>query len=398
MDELPAQTDASRSMSRELRDRGFRSWARPSATPSCSRPASSTITCSTASAILTSMPDHSLARWHAACWYPPKHRARAEMTALELISLVTQVLFVGLFVAVLWDALRQRSRAGFDTALLFGSVTAVVLLSRRRAAHRAPAAAPIVTSLLLLLLNLAPYAMIRLAADFSGTPRWIQVARRRGIRRHRGPRLCLHVAAADRRAGDHHLVPGRRWLRRLRIRAPERPHPRHHPASHDGRRHRRGPLHRGDRRRLPRTRWSAARDRCSASLASSRRWPRCSRSSSASRRPPGSAGRGASLISEGSWSAPSASSASSDDRVVLSELQQSAAAAFGATGASIGLADADRSILRYVDAAGEWLEYPDTAFIAGRAFTEQRRVVALRRGGRRPGQRRTPTRPTRRAP
>ncbi len=35
------------------------------------------------------------------------------------------------------------------------------------------------------------------------------------------------------------------------------------------------------------------------------------------------------------------------------------------------------SILRYVNRDGEWLEYPDDAFIAGSAFRQQRRVVAL---------------------
>ena len=50
--------------------------------------------------------------------------ARDPMTALELISLVNQVLFVGLFVAVLWRALRQPSRAAWDTVLLFGSIAA----------------------------------------------------------------------------------------------------------------------------------------------------------------------------------------------------------------------------------------------------------------------------------
>ena len=44
----------------------------------------------------------------------------------------------------------------------------------------------------------------------------------------------------------------------------------------------------------------------------------------------------------------------------------------GACGAWIGLAVAGRRVLRYVNRAGQWVEYPDDAFIAGRAFTEQR--------------------------
>ena len=42
------------------------------------------------------------------------------MTALELISLINQALFVGLFVAVLRHALREPTRANLDTALRVG--------------------------------------------------------------------------------------------------------------------------------------------------------------------------------------------------------------------------------------------------------------------------------------
>ena len=43
----------------------------------------------------------------------------------------------------------------------------------------------------------------------------------------------------------------------------------------------------------------------------------------------------------------------------------------------VGLWDEERLVLRYVGGDGDWLEYPDHAFIAGRAFQDQRRVVAL---------------------
>ena len=59
------------------------------------------------------------------------------------------------------------------------------------------------------------------------------------------------------------------------------------------------------------------------------------------------------------------------------EIQNAAARAFGASGASIGLAVAGRPVLRYVNRTGEWVEYPDDAFIAGRAYQQQARVVAL---------------------
>ena len=97
------------------------------------------------------------------------------MSALELISLANQLLFVGLFVVVLWHAVRRGTRAGFDTALLFGSITAV-LVGSRVADAIGVREAPIVTSLILAALSLPPYAMLRLVDDFRGTPRWTQVA------------------------------------------------------------------------------------------------------------------------------------------------------------------------------------------------------------------------------
>ena len=97
------------------------------------------------------------------------------MSALELISLITQVLFVGLFVVVLRHALRNPNRATLDTVLLFGSVTAVVTISRG-AAMLGLAGDQAITNLLLIVLNVAPFAMVRLVDDFSGTPRWVQVA------------------------------------------------------------------------------------------------------------------------------------------------------------------------------------------------------------------------------
>ena len=68
MDEVPAQTDASLAMSRELRGHGL-----PLRGPhhllraSCSPPASSTITWSIASVIRSSGRDRTLACWHESC-------------------------------------------------------------------------------------------------------------------------------------------------------------------------------------------------------------------------------------------------------------------------------------------------------------------------------------------
>ena len=297
------------------------------------------------------------------------------MTALELIGLVTEVLFVGLFVAVLLHALRQRSRASVDTALLFGSVAAVVVLSRVVQLTDS-GGAPFVAPLLLLLLNLAPYAMIRLAADFSGTPHWIQIA---------GAVAYLGIAAGG------FAFPAQPQLVELAI-----------------------------------ITWFLAVGGYAAyAFARQSR-----RTTGITRRRMTAVAAGAVLFIvaivvvfanalagvEGSllgiigqlaalaavvafflgfappswvrraWREPDLRGflersirllGVGDDRTAISELQQSAATAFGANGASIGLWDEERAVLRYVGRDGEWLEYPDHAFIAGRAFQERRRVVAL---------------------
>ena len=57
-----------------------------------------------------------------------------------------------------------------------------------------------------------------------------------------------------------------------------------------------------------------------------------------------------------------------DERHALLEIQSAAAGAFGASGASIGLAVPGRAVLRYVNRGGDWVEYPDDMFIAGQVF------------------------------
>ena len=297
------------------------------------------------------------------------------MTATELISLVNQVLFFGLFVVVLWHAVRQRTRASFDTALLFASIAAVVLLSRA-AEIIGISDSPILLPLLLLLLNLGPYAMIRLVDDFSGTPQWVQVAgsvayvgivtlgfalarqptavevatiawflavggyagvafgreagRSRGITRHRmrsvtagavlfvGAIVAVFVGALVEGDGDLLGVVGQLLALAAVVAfflgfAP--------PA------------------------WVR------------RAW----------REPDLRVFLEHSIHLVGV----------PDERRVIVELQQAAAAAFGASGASIGVSDGTRPVLRYAEADGEWIEYPEHEFIAGWAFREQRRVVAL---------------------
>ena len=297
------------------------------------------------------------------------------MTALELISLVNQVLFVGLFVAVLWHALRTRTRAGFDTALLFGSVAGAVMVSRL-AQVTGNSDAPFLTPLLLALLNLAPYAMIRLVHDFSGTPRAVQTF---------GAVAYLGIAAGG------FLFPTQPQLVELAIitwflavggyaafafaRAS-------------------GLAHGITRRRMTAVASGAilfigAIVLVFVNALVGGEGPLL-----------GILGQVAALAAVVSfflgfappswvrraWREPDLREflersihlvGVRDERAVIVELEHAAAAAYGAEGATIGLADGERSVLRYADREGGWTEFPDAQFIVGRAFQEQRRVVAL---------------------
>ena len=95
------------------------------------------------------------------------------MTALELLSWVNRILFVVLFVAVTWRAIRQPTRAHVNTALLFGGIAFAVVGSL--VAQAAEFAPPWLSGVLVTLLNVCPWAMLRLVDDFRGSPRWVQV-------------------------------------------------------------------------------------------------------------------------------------------------------------------------------------------------------------------------------
>ena len=296
------------------------------------------------------------------------------MSALDLIGLVNQLLFIGLFAAMLWHALRRPSRAAWNTAVLFGSIAAVVALSRV-VAFLGISGEPWAIGLTLLLLNAAPFAMLRLVDDFSGTPAWVQAV---GAVAFTAVAVLGFVTAPDidlvsiASIGFFIAVGG----------------------------------------------YAAA-----AFTAESRR------TSGLTRKRMGAVAAGAFLfvaavivvflgalvpgLAEASafgvqllalgavvafffgfapptwvrraWREPDLRgfldrsihlAGVADDRVALREMEAAAAAAFGATGASIGIADERRSVLRYPVDDG-WAEYPAHDFVAGRAFSQQRRVIAV---------------------
>jgi signal transduction histidine kinase len=298
------------------------------------------------------------------------------MTALELISLITQVLFVGLFVVVLRHALRSPSRARLNTVLLFGSVAAVVTISRI-AGMLGLDGDPAVSTLLLVLLNVAPFAMLRLVDDFSGTPRWVQLAGAAafvalGALTIVGfPRMTQLVELAV--IGFFLAVGGYAAV-----------------AFADASRHTRGIT----RRRMAAVAVGAGlfigaivaiflgalfpAVQSSLSLVAQLLALVAALAFFVGFAPPTWMRR--------AWREPDLRrflersvhlAGVADEHAAMTELQSVAAEAFGATGASVGLADAERGILRYPSASGGWLEFPDDEFIAGRAFSTGRRLVAM---------------------
>lgn len=298
------------------------------------------------------------------------------MTALELISLITQVLFVGLFVVVLRHALRKPSRASLDTVLLFGSVTAVVTISRL-AGILGLTGEQAITTLLLILLNVAPFAMLRLVDDFSGTPRWVQLA---GAGAFIGvgaltivafPRMAQLVELAT--IGFFLAVGGYAAV-----------------AFADASRHTTG---------ITRRRMTAVAIGAGLFIGAivvifvGALFPAIQAALGLVAQLLGLVAALAFFVGfapptwmRRAWREPELRRffersvhlvGVTDERAAMVELQTAAASAFGATGASVGLADRDRGLLRYPSAAGGWVEYPDHQFIAGRAFTEGRRFVAL---------------------
>ena len=293
------------------------------------------------------------------------------MTATELISLTVQVLFVGLFGAVLWHAVRQPSRSSLNTVLLFGSIAAVVLISRLAAWLSFEP--PWLTGVVLALLNLAPIAMIRLVDDFSGTPRWLSAAS-----------IAIFVAisalgfiAADNPAGllevliAWFLVVGG-YAAFVFAQAASRS------------------------RGITRRRMTAVAAGAVTFIAAITAIFGGALLEQEVISNVGTVLALASVIAfflgfapprwiRRAWREPDLRSflqrsihlsTLADERRAVMELQRAAADAFGATGAAIGVADAGRGVLRYFRINGQTVEYPDDAFIGGRSYTEQRRIVA----------------------
>jgi signal transduction histidine kinase len=296
------------------------------------------------------------------------------MTALELITLVNQVLFVGLFVVVLWHALRRPTRAAADTALLMGSVAMVVAISRL-AGWVGLSGSPPVATISIVLLNAVPFSMLRLVDDFSGTPRWVQAAGAfafvalgvltiAGMGELTAPLVIATIAFFAVVGGYAAIAFGLESRRARGI----------------------------TRRRMTAVTIGAGLLIAAivglflgvlveplapvVSLVGQLLALVAVLAFFIGFAPPAFIRR--------AWREPDLRrflersvhlAGVSDEHAALSELERAAATAFGARGASVGLADPERGILRYTQPEGAWVEYPDELFIAGRSYREQRRMV-----------------------
>ena len=91
------------------------------------------------------------------------------MNGAELVRLVTNALFLVVFVGALRTALRERSRTSVDATILFGALAFVVAQSQIAAlfGRQLPPALGLASALLFLAL---PYLQLRLVDDFAGVP------------------------------------------------------------------------------------------------------------------------------------------------------------------------------------------------------------------------------------
>jgi signal transduction histidine kinase len=89
------------------------------------------------------------------------------MNGAELVRLVTNALFLVVFVGALRTALRERSRTSIDASILFGALALVIGQSQVATllGTKLPPALGVVSALLLLAL---PYLQLRLVDDFAG--------------------------------------------------------------------------------------------------------------------------------------------------------------------------------------------------------------------------------------
>ena len=103
------------------------------------------------------------------------------MNALELISALTQIIYLLIFISVALVALRQPTRAHADMTLFFGATAFVILVSRLAALVGATPPPPWLTAIEIALVMALPYILLRLVDDFTYVRAWVKRAAELGL-------------------------------------------------------------------------------------------------------------------------------------------------------------------------------------------------------------------------
>jgi len=94
------------------------------------------------------------------------------VTALELVSLLTQAIYVLIFLLMTWTALRRRTRTSVDIALFFGAI-AIAIVESRIVTTFGVSQVELITDIVALLVIAMPYLLLRLVDDSSDVPRLV---------------------------------------------------------------------------------------------------------------------------------------------------------------------------------------------------------------------------------
>jgi len=91
------------------------------------------------------------------------------VTALELVSHLTELIYVLIFLLVVWGALRRRTRTSVDIALFFGAI-AIFIVESQIVTLFGLQQVELVNDVVTILVIAMPYLLLRLVDDFSTVP------------------------------------------------------------------------------------------------------------------------------------------------------------------------------------------------------------------------------------
>jgi len=101
------------------------------------------------------------------------------LNALELVTLITQVVYLVIFASVLFRAVQHRTPAHLDMTLFFGAF-AIIFLASRLTSLLGPSPAWL-TVVLVAIVMAVPYILLRLVDDFTHVRSWIKRAAELGL-------------------------------------------------------------------------------------------------------------------------------------------------------------------------------------------------------------------------